>query len=722
MATFYLDPEGGNDSNDGTTFANRWRTVTSGATAARIAPGDTIRCMAAPEPTSLGQNVTWTNNSRTLTLASSVSMNITDCETAWTASANVTGSVPTATYREGTKSVQFVMASGFTTGKIAYFATGTLDLSAYQQISFMFRCAAASGNTFQLRLCSDTTGDTAVHSITMNNTGAGMWVPTVFDNGGALSSSIQSVAVYALVDPGTATINIDNIIACKASSAADSLTHASLIGKVHTQHWVASATYAVGDQRRPTQPNRTGFSYKVTSITTGVAAGTEPTWPEELGKTVVDGGVTWTCYGPEETFYVIGSINGTTVTLEGNPGSGAPVGTYQGETETVLTYKREPVHVVADTATSGATVATRLIQDSGTAGSPITFSGGWNRTDMSTQTGETWWDGRTGAGCAIGIGAARNYLTITHIGGVRYQNTFYFGSANSRNIRIENLVAIAYSSNSLQLAQGVRLEFKNFINNSGITFTGNATTASFRGQCLQVLSNSFTTAMGFPAGRVDINYFWMKGCLGAIQTGGATSGAKAVIKNMITANNTTPIFAAQGGGFDLVSPNFGEGVSAAIAAPTAGLDCYISLTRAQATDNDHRLITDGGTIQSATDQRHTASGIAWKFNPTSTDRGEWYPLRLQLAHIKIAAGQSKTVSVWTRRNNTNIKGRLVVRGGWLPGVQDQIVECTPTVDTWVQSSAITITPTSDGVVEVEFLVWDGVGTTNAFWVDDLTVT
>jgi hypothetical protein len=46
---FYLDYEGGNDANDGTTFANRWKTLTSGVTATRIAPGDTIRIMASPE-------------------------------------------------------------------------------------------------------------------------------------------------------------------------------------------------------------------------------------------------------------------------------------------------------------------------------------------------------------------------------------------------------------------------------------------------------------------------------------------------------------------------------------------------------------------------------------------------------------------------------------------------------------------------------------------------
>lgn len=57
--------------------------------------------------------------------------------------------------------------------------------------------------------------------------------------------------------------------------------------------WQAGATVAVGALACPTTPN--GFGYKCTSITTGITAGGEPTWPVILTNTVVDGGVTWTC-------------------------------------------------------------------------------------------------------------------------------------------------------------------------------------------------------------------------------------------------------------------------------------------------------------------------------------------------------------------------------------------------------------------------------------------
>ena len=76
MATFYLDFDGGNDANNGTTFALRWKTFSLGASAARIGPGDTIRIMASPAPTSIG-NATWTGGGRPGSVGISSSTNAT---------------------------------------------------------------------------------------------------------------------------------------------------------------------------------------------------------------------------------------------------------------------------------------------------------------------------------------------------------------------------------------------------------------------------------------------------------------------------------------------------------------------------------------------------------------------------------------------------------------------------------------------------------------------
>ena len=52
MATYYIDLENGNDSNNGTSFANRRKTIESFGS--NDAAGDEYRVMASPDPTLIG--------------------------------------------------------------------------------------------------------------------------------------------------------------------------------------------------------------------------------------------------------------------------------------------------------------------------------------------------------------------------------------------------------------------------------------------------------------------------------------------------------------------------------------------------------------------------------------------------------------------------------------------------------------------------------------------
>lgn len=59
--------------------------------------------------------------------------------------------------------------------------------------------------------------------------------------------------------------------------------------------WEASTEYALGDSVIPTSPN--GFRYEVTSVSGSsphTSDSSEPSWPTDLGDTVVDNEITWT--------------------------------------------------------------------------------------------------------------------------------------------------------------------------------------------------------------------------------------------------------------------------------------------------------------------------------------------------------------------------------------------------------------------------------------------
>ncbi len=120
-------------------------------------------------------------------------------------------------------------------GKIAHYQLpSTLDLSGYQQISFMVKSSAGGFSTADsIRLCTDTGGNTSVHTapIQLRNAGSDDWIASVTDLGANMNSSIKSIALYREATQSSACdYRFQNIIACKDSSDADAITHQSLIG------------------------------------------------------------------------------------------------------------------------------------------------------------------------------------------------------------------------------------------------------------------------------------------------------------------------------------------------------------------------------------------------------------------------------------------------------------------------------------------------------------
>lgn len=232
MPTFYINPASGNDANAGTSWATAWQTITSGATAARIAPGDDIRVAQTPVQ-SAGIDATFTNGSKFVATGSTPVariINHAEGSSGWTAAPNIT--IGSDTFRKfGSNSLRITPAAAFTTGKVCHAlvaGVGPQNFSAFTKISFWMRFASGVGlaaNTYKICLCSDTNGDVIVNEMNIIAMAAtSTFHVVVLDNVTPLGSSIQSVAIYANVDPGTAQIQINNIVAC------NNITHETLIG------------------------------------------------------------------------------------------------------------------------------------------------------------------------------------------------------------------------------------------------------------------------------------------------------------------------------------------------------------------------------------------------------------------------------------------------------------------------------------------------------------
>jgi hypothetical protein len=456
---FYVDPVNGADANNGQTFATALKNI-SGATSAKgVQAGDTVRIEEAPLYDT-GVNATWTSvqqsgispfniqsitaatnaapivctctnhgystgdvvsiNSATgntaangvfkITVTSSSQFSLDDssgngtfsgsanlvpifCRTIKTASALVkpiASFAPLKTVSLGTRvawigatanvsttlstvgslakgaTLDFItINASFTTGKIAYYTLpATLDLSAYQQLSLFINQTAGTLGGLTISLCSDTTGDTAVDTFTIPSTGAtSVWCPFTINKGSALGSSIQSISISRAANNGAQNFNFNSIVACKSPTSVDALSNTSLV----TKNNGTEGAYAVG-----------GF----------------------------------------------GGSDGTIVFLDSSPTAvnlTTTGGAYYGTTETVNLWRYEPLnpYTLNSAALPSSSTDTNancvFPANNGILNNPITFSGGWDSTNMSTRIGQTWFNNQNGNGYGLSNNNTTNYITIDRI-------------------------------------------------------------------------------------------------------------------------------------------------------------------------------------------------------------------------------------------------------------------------------------------------------------------
>jgi hypothetical protein len=752
-------------------IGGRWKTITNGATAVRIMPGDDIRVMSSPDPTLVGNatftsskgepprviasstnaspisitssishgystgdtviitghttntnaNGTWiitvtgtntftldgstgngvggtTGNARKISncviqLASAVTANIASFgnrgsgRTAWTASANITATLDTTDTKEGDVSDSIAVAAGFTTGKAAYKATGTLNLSGYQQISFCIKQTAGTtiiAGDISLRLCSDATGDTTVNTINIPGIVANSrWLPITVNLGSNLGNSIQSVALYVDTDRGAQTFLISNIIACKASSSDDSLNLQSLIGK----------------------------------------------------NTV-----------SEKWWATIQSINGTRIILDQDtnltpqtaatsPTSAGTVRGYSGTSETASLYKRETIKT---TIAPVINTTVQIFNDNGTSGNTINLLFGYDRTSMSNQTGETFMDGLNGFGNGLGF-SSRSFLTVSNAGFLRYRYGIDFLSCTQ--ITLSNIWITATSQVGFNILAGNNLTITNLYSSfnmgNGIFLSSNVQKLLLNNSILlsngtQAMLNNFCSNnritntiannnnIGFSMNN-GLNYLF-KNCTVINTQNTGFDFLNCTDNNLIlectTTNNANSASGTTQGIIYIKNSTLNEAIPVAFFSAMSN-GRTILINNNGSTDN-YIHYTEAGSIYNTTVVRYSNSGFAWALAPTSTTRSSDFPLDLPIAKIAVNANSLVTVKAWMRRTNTGLTTGLRIKGGQIAGVSSDITSyMTAAADTWEQV-ILNFTPTEIGVVEILAECYGG--STFTAYVDDISIT
>jgi hypothetical protein len=629
MTTWYVDPEGGNDANDGQSFATRKRAFTMS-----LAAGDSVRVIASPDPISLGA-ATWTDNSGTVALAAAQTFTVDNCDSTWTGGTNVTTALSTGSSRkQGTSSNTFTIAAGFTGGLIGYKAVSNLDLSAYSCISmWMYTSGSNFSSLVNVALCSDSAGAVPIVTLTMPSWLQGIGgstrpMPVLFENGGAaLPSGVKSIALYASARP-MGSLSIDNVIATKAWGAAGHLSHGCLIGKNNVA---------------------------------------EPEWRPIM------------------------SIDGTTVVLgnQNDSGSSTPARPYRGTTESVTTYAVCPLRTRNTVSIPTA---------AGTLASPITMTGGWDRTAMASQTGVSWLSGEVCQNYGLyTILFGYLYLPDSTIGFAHYfQGATPFSQSSGRKFHVLGIVN-CYTGISVSTASYANYgvgdyDLGNLVDNDQAL---ELDWQAFSGYKLRIrrITGSRSSGITFPQTHDDMFADLLISQIDNCLTGIACTG-RARVRGTTFKNNTNgSVLDATGGTLLLDRPILGDAV---VNSFNSVGHTTVRCTAVNGNRWDNRVYTYGvtQTVDQTTVHGATAQSIKLLVNDYARSI---QPYGAELMRVAVLAGKSITVRVWTQRSTTFAVGGLAVRGGSVAGVDDASVSGSAAAGTWEQLS-LTISPTEDGVV------------------------
>ena len=893
MTVYYLDFKNGNDSNDGTSFANRKKTVpsfsstptggdeiriagqpstlvdanakiyntsgdvyishsinftfstTTGETSCSVSnhginTGDLIRIWNNTSHSTVDERpngvwqvtVTDVNNFKldnytapatgsgngyfryikgsTITLTNPVVKNVACYNQTgnWTASSDITATLATSTgiwsnnmrIKSRDYSNKFEITSNFTTGKAAYFATGTLDLSSYQQISFWVgqdsgsRSQPSSPN-LSLVLCTDTQGDVGVHTApiytgTDTQTNQGFWRPMKTDFETNLNSSIQSVALYVTSDNGGQNIYLDNIVACKASSAADSITHSSIVGlKTSTDF-----------------PNY----MMINSIIN-----------EKIIKTEASGYGTQYYNMHPVGYYCCDLIPWPTDGWNAMQSPGLGITFSNSASQTIPIYKIEPLRIKEDMGidpgNSSSSAYNEIQFNSNQSGisttNRITISGGWDASNnMATQYD----DGYTAihginnrnsiwnfSSCnyadfsrMIGIAGYYGmyiqnciYGSFMHLGGMGgyygfnmsscdyYRDMYIWASyGQERSLNVSNCdsgdsagtvdydVGYARSMFGFGGYRAIRHDYtrygKNRIDRMDLLTSFQYPYDSYDNKSCRI--ERMNTGR-WPGGGPNPYAAYFNQCTGTTvgilsfrdmyygpQANNTELSIDYLYETKLTSNEYSrsnggngrninqyamytsqmgPIKIAQGGITTSQYYVYYADVYTNNVIDNYNGNHYFQVGRALYAKN-HDGVSGAvlsqyqyGKVEKETSIRHTASGVSWKIDISSSNGNVSAPIEWLLTKLIVNANAAVTCKIWVYRDGTGVNGGLRVKSGAIEGVTanvDAVITDT-TINSWVECS-LTFTPTEAGAVDIFAMGYYVSNTSHNVYLDDFSAT
>ena len=720
---------------------------------------------------------------RTILLSSACTQNIASTghrTTAWTASSNVTANLvvnsdfvwtsENASFNEHYYSDEIDISSSFGTGKAAYWQLpAALDLSGYQQISFMWCGANNSGQYFgtnySLRLCSDTAGNTTVNTINIDTSlfRYNSWQPCVVDLGSNLGSSIASIALYVDTDQGAQKFWLSNIIACKASSSADSLTHRSLIGlnTANDPNWfgiqsindkriicMLKKNYSAPDYGYYSTGGCLGWSNDFDSTTIYKREAIIPTYLSQIkansgnyNYTMIDGNANGTnsnkitiSGGWNTSDMSSQSLNSTfidcisrNVQVYWNSNSWLDVSKwgiarcFRVNLQQCTYLSFDDIHIInpyTDSASSFSTCKFRKLKLYVSQGM-INFNGtnSFHLDDNSTSTP-----------AAANESSKGNYLlSIFQSGGYDHiylsgtLSDFYFGNISAGGMGYTQSRHINIDSNINSSSTSIYIDkFVSRCQNVSLYHYGNVNVTVNDMDCYNISQYPLYKYMAATSQINDFTYdqdddtkifnaYSNENSITYLQEG-AIKILACNIKDKRFSNINALLYTSN----DQITGTYASN-PANIAAGKAWYR-----RNANNVNNSHETVLNKGVISNDTSTRHTASGYSWKFYTTGTGgaasgAGD---LKTLFAKFAVDSGSQVTIKIWCYPTNSTTKGRLIIGNNTLIGLDDDVIATSSNSASWAELSC-QFTPNAKGFVDVYLTAYNG---SSNVWFDDMTIT
>lgn len=807
--TFSLDTAVGNGvggatgtftPNGGMNKADAWKTVATGATAARIQPGDTVRIMASPDQTSLGVNGTWVTGPCSLAKNVEASTNATPIVVTLTGHGYANGDVVvikshvTNTKANGSWIVANQTANTFelkdhnagnsvgngvggTSGSCTKLNNGCVILAS--EITKNIACpvgyAGGQGTTTTWTPSTNVTSAVITTDMKQGAESQQITIAAAFTTGLAaflaLGSAVnfsayQQITFWIKQTAGTiGAAGACQIKLCSDTAGVTAVDTFDIPNLGALNNWTAVtvskgsalgtsiqsiALYVVTDNAAQT------FLFDNFVAVTSVASANSLNLNSLIGLN--DG-----------RWHPVQSITGKTIFLD-HASSSYPSSVWVPTSATATTFKREPIRIPI--ATASFIVTTKA----GSYGLPIVYSGGWDRTSMVSQNGQTYVSNQSGTQifCVLDTFA---YSTFERLNPVKWSKGFSVVNASdgiilgkagerteliactgsmdftmSRPMRglgtisfvgcsapsnfsignnlqdsvfdtVEFLGAPAASAAISVTAIVDTLVFRNLMQSTGpITMIGS------RVKTL-TLDGSNSTA-GSSLSNSWISSMTITGHLVAATSGLLLVGTNLTIVNLSTSGNVSGstligYLAGSVPQSHLQSGKIGVTAHDATTLFLTGTRFYskpiVMLPRFGNVDTDFRAMLRASPATADTGVKNDSGNYSIKISVAAADTDVTVPFYFPLCSIWCTANVPVTFRAALRRSSTLIENRLWLLGGQIAGVPSDIeTAMTAAINTW-ETVVISFTPTVTGRVEVAQKVYATGSGAYDVWIDSLEV-